>query len=100
MAEESDWHPEVAGNKIVLGQDVIVFQQVTPESSTVFSAWGLPSGSEVKIGGAEEVEHFFLEDIRQPFVLWKDSGEKHPQYFRLVDIPPITRMMLSPVSNE
>ncbi|MEK7064725.1 MAG: hypothetical protein AAB973_03920 [Patescibacteria group bacterium] len=97
---ELNGRPEVARNTIVLGQDVMVFQQVTPKSSTVFPAWGLPSGSEVEIGGAEEVASFFLEDIRQPFVLWKDSGEKHPQYFRLVDTPPITRMMLSPVSEE
>ena len=99
MAEISR-SPEVARNGVVLSQDTDVFQRIRPESPNMFLVSGLDSGTVVKIGDQEEVASFFLEDIRQPFVLWKDSGEKHPQYFRLVDTPPITRMMLSPVSEE
>lgn len=85
---------------VVLGQRTDVFQRIRPESPNMFLVGGLSSGTKVKIGDQEEVAFFYLDDERQPFVPWKDSGLKDPQYFRLADLSAIARMMLSPVSEE
>lgn len=98
MIELADPH-ETVRNMVILGQKARVFQRVTPDSSTVFLVAGLPSGFRVEIGGAEEVASFFLDENRQQFVPWKDSGKKDTQYLRLADLPPMTRMLLSSVSE-
>ena len=97
---ELDGLSEVAGNGVVLDKDVRVFQRVTPESSAVFLASGILSGTEVEIGGPEKVGHFFFDHKLQYFVPWEDSGERDTQYLRLVDLPAMARMILSPVSKE
>lgn len=97
---EFNGRPEVARNGVVLVQHTDVFQRIRPESPNMFLVGGLSSGTKVKIGDQEEVAFFYLDDKRQPFIPWKDSGQRAPQYFKLVDLPAMARMMLSPVSED
>ena len=94
---ELNGRPEVARNEVILGQHTDVFQRIRPESPNMFLVSGLDSGTVVKIGDQEEVALFYLDGERQPFVPWKDSGQRAPQYFKLVDLPPMVRLMLSTV---
>ena len=88
------------GSRVTLHKETKVYQKVRLESMNVFLARGLPPGSKVQIGDSEEVASFFLDEERQPFVPWKDSGERDTQYIRVADLPPIVRLALSPVLDH
>lgn len=87
------------GSKIVLGKDTLVFQRVTPDSSSMFVAHQELAGTEVEIGGPEEVGVFSYDHKTQQFVPWLNSGERYLQYFRLVDLPPMVRLAWSSVMD-